>query len=74
MAGRGSHWYHYRICFDERNRLKKILRVDKDGIHKVEERKVPVISRPDGYSNEFIKFEYDDYKCKENESFLEWYE
>jgi hypothetical protein len=74
MAGGCSHWYHYRICFDGKNRVDRIFREDKDGVHRVEKGKVAIIINVDGSDYQNIKFEYDDYECKENEMFLEWYD
>ena len=74
MAGGGSHWYRYRICFDDKNQLDGILREDKDGVHLVEKYHTPVIiTNNDG--TQFIKFENDNfYECKDNEHFMEWYD
>jgi hypothetical protein len=67
--------YQYRFLFNEHNRLDGILRKDINGIYQVEKGKVPVLIRTDGHKDETLKFEYEDYICKENERFLvEWSE
>ena len=67
--------YQYRFLFNEQNQLDGILRKDRNGIYQVQQGKVPVLIRNDEYKKETLKFECEDYKCKENERFLvEWSE
>ena len=69
MAGGGSHWYQYRIMFNESNEQTQIYKVNNNGTILVHDGQRSIITIDDN-----LKFVNTSYECGPNEFELEWVE
>lgn len=74
MAGGGSHWYWYRIIFNDNGSQNEIQRIDTHGTREVYKYQKAVIRHKDGEYNDRIKFVRMDYETRDDEYELEWTE